>query len=797
MRSNCCLPVPARCRVLLARLSLLLVLGTTSALATPFSMPVVEGDGADDGLTVVSSSPERVTGGDLRVELDRPAGHLSSLFIVDGELAASTAFRQGSRIEYLIEGLAEGENMIQAWHFRFHEGRFFLQPGGRIEVVNHPITGPVFSGPQQHPFVCTVAEEFGIQPKIDSATPPGFRVYDENGSVIGYSRNCSIDSFVTYHYRTTDDQWADWPENGSRPEDLATTTTIDGEEMEFVVRVERGTINRFIYSYAMLVDPDLIGSDRAESDTSRWNGRLLYHFQGGVGIGHTQGGWSSSRAMKARVLGLGHAIAYSTGTRTGEHYNLQVGGETALMTKEGFVERYGVPLYTVGLGGSGGGIQQYVYGQNHPDLLDAAIPQRSYPDMVTQTIHVGDCELLEHYMDVTDRDNPFWQTTTNRSLLVGFNATDLLGNPFAEAQQALGYAAAPGMTECVPAWRGLSPLALNPHFGAVDNAEHYEPLSDIMSIEWTHMDDLRNIYGVDESGYARRAVDNVGVQYGLRAFVDGEIDAEQFIRINERVGGWKPADQMAQEGYPFLGEATPDNFDPWSRRNMMLGNGGDPAPRHEGDIEAINALYETGQVFHGQIDMPVLDIRDWLEPVLDMHNSHQSFASRQRIIDHMGQADHHVIWFAGIGDEPPYPFLQFDIERTALEVMDDWMTNIRNDPTASIAENRPDDAVDACFSYDGEVIAAGDDVWTGILDEGPKGACTEAFPTYTTSRIEAGAPITGSVFKCQTKSVSEALADGTYGDREFTSSQVDRLEAIFPEGVCDYSLPDAGRPADL
>jgi hypothetical protein len=44
----------------------------------------------------------------------------------------------------------------------------------------------------------------------------------------------------------------------------------------------------------------------------------------------------------------------------------------------------------VGIGGSGGAIQQYVYAQNHPGLIDAGIPQYSYPDMVTQTIHVGD-----------------------------------------------------------------------------------------------------------------------------------------------------------------------------------------------------------------------------------------------------------------------------------------------------------------------------------------------------------------------------------------------------------------------
>jgi hypothetical protein len=57
---------------------------------------------------------------------------------------------------------------------------------------------------------------------------------------------------------------------------------------------------------------------------------------------------------------------------------------------------YDVPLYTVGVGGSGGGIQQYIYAQNHPGLIDAAIPQYAYPDMVTQVVHVADCELLEH-----------------------------------------------------------------------------------------------------------------------------------------------------------------------------------------------------------------------------------------------------------------------------------------------------------------------------------------------------------------------------------------------------------------
>ena len=65
-------------------------------------------------------------------------------------------------------------------------------------------------------------------------------------------------------------------------------------------------------------------------------------------------------------------------------------------------------------------IQQYVYGQNHPGLLDAGIPVVSYPDMVTQTIHVGDCELLERYMDFSQ--NPKWARWDDRTWLIGLNA---------------------------------------------------------------------------------------------------------------------------------------------------------------------------------------------------------------------------------------------------------------------------------------------------------------------------------------------------------------------------------------
>ncbi|SET17775.1 hypothetical protein SAMN04487962_105113 [Marinobacter segnicrescens] len=753
-------------------------------------------------LKVLSSAPDQVSGDDVLVQVlfkDRP---IKSMPAVKSRLRQLEFWLNGQPIEpeiragrdgheVLVSGLIEGDNQLELHHRR--QG-----PLASVELTAHPITGPIFSGPQQYPFVCTVTTELGKQPLVDTDGDTGFPVLDESGSQVGLSKDCSIEPYVTFIYRTTDGGWAPLPDDGSRPADMATTTLTDGRTVDFIVRQERGTINRFIYSFATLAQP---GDEPWEASTGNWNGRLLFHFEGGVAIGHSQGR-ISGRSLEPEVLKKGYAVIYSTGTRTSSHYNLQVGGETALMVKEHFIKRFGVPDYTVAIGGSGGGIQQYVYSQNHPDLLDGGVPQYSYPDMITQVIHIGDCELLEHYMDVTDGDNPKWWNTSNRSWLVGLNATDNYLDPFADAKRALGYGTAPGMTECIPAWRGLTALVLNPNYGQARNQELMQPPGVMNDVQWTHYDDARNIYGLDENGNPRTVYDNVGVQYGLNALVEGNITTAEFLKLNARIGGWKHPNDMVQEGFPYLGDFTPANFDPWSRRNMMLSpDGVTPAPRTEADIEAINAAYTSGLVFDGELNMPVIDWRHYLEEVLDMHNSHQSFSARQRIINRMGDAGNQVIWFTDtrptdLSDpSEPEPLEEYNQTWMALEVLHDWITNIQQNPDRSIAENRPAEAVDACFNTDGSLIEAGDDVWNGILDDNAAGECTEQFQTYTTSRIEAGGPIEGSIFKCSLKPVSEALADGTYGDVSFSAGEIERLEEIYPQGVCDYQAPDQGRPA--
>jgi hypothetical protein len=405
-------------------------------------------------------------------------------------------------------------------------------------------------------------------------------------------------------------------------------------------------------------------------------------------------------------------------------------------------------------------------------------------------------------MDATDRTNAKWRTTKNRTWLVGFNAEEgfaKVNDPFAQLKGLLGYSTAPGSTECIPAWRGLTPLAMNPLFGQASNSQFYEPQSAIAAIRWTHYDDLRNVYGIDATGAARVTWDNVGVQYGLRSLKGGKITPAEFLNVNWNIGGWKHPSQMTQETFPFFGTGAaevnkaltiPGYFDPWSSKNMLTGTAGQPKPRSVGDMVAMRAAYTSGHVFSGKLNVPAIDHRQYMERELDMHNSHQSFATRQRVLDSMGNSDNMAIWFTDT--TPGVTKASQSLE--ALAVMDQWLTNMRRYPERGIAGNKPAGAADACYDLQGKLMYRGGDAWVGILDKNAPGPCTQAFPLYSTSRIVAGAPIEGGIYRCALKSVDQALADGTYGPWTPNAAEIAQLKQIFPTGVCDYSKPDQARP---
>jgi hypothetical protein len=473
------------------------------------------------------------------------------------------------------------------------------------------------------------------------------------------------------------------------------------------------------------------------------------------------------------------------------------------MVKAHFKAVYGIPKYTVGIGGSGGAVAQYVIGQNNRQVIDAAIPQLSYPDMITQTIYVADCELLERYFDseYTLDHGSFWGDWLKRGLIEG-----LATNPYAFVNpwSLSPYAPMPGSSGCIKGWRGTVPSVMNPawtdprYFQAL--ALYRYPPEVIASIKWTHWNDLGNIYPQDENGFAPNTWDNVGVQYGLRALLAGAITPQEFLDINACVGGWKSPQEMVLGYYPWDPNADPATFDPWDQRNMNLSPqcklGDPPAPRTTGSVEAMHAAYNSGHVFEGHLDIPILDLRYYLDPVLDMHHSQASFASRARMLAAKGNADNQIIWFVACELDPVtlHKTCDFDPTGDALDIIDDWLARTKGKSAKQVIKFKPAAAVDACFNNDGGLLYAGNDAWDGILNHKPKGPCASAFPIFSTSRIQAGDSQKDNIFKCALKPVVTALSDGTYGAAIFSEEQKQRLQTIFANGVCDYSRGDVGKP---
>lgn len=729
---------------------------------------------------------------------------------------------------------------------------------------------------EQEPFLCMTEYSDLGQPEVDNQDRIGTPVYpeDENGrpdreqDPVGWSRRCQADTVVEYRYRDTEGTVRTLPQDATElPGDVARLSVpslVGSEEMEldgadsipYVYRYERGTLplTRFIYSIAMLVPPEEALSPLAAASTAHWNRRLVYSFGGGVGIGHSQGKLSGGDSQLDAALRLGDAVVYSSGTRTSVHYNLLLASRVANELKALFSERYGGPLYTVGIGGSGGGIQQYVNAQNNPDLLDGLIAEYTYPDMTTQTINVGDCELLEYYMDVTDADNPRWKDWDNRKILEGLNTIEGFTSDWQEVTGATG------SSECIEGWRGATPLALNPNFGLASGMDDvllpyagemmaklqageapvpddFPDLGRLLRVAedpaewtmWTHWDDVAEAYGVDpDTGLARVPWDNTGVQYGLRAVARGQITPEEFLDLNARIGSWKATADNVAESCGMVTQMTDatlgafakaiglcegDDLDQYSSRQMNLAGEDGIAPRSEGDVEAVTNAFESGLVFDGVLgrDVPILDVRHYLEDQLDMHNAHQSFVTRERIRRAMGNADNQVIWWLDARPEEDEDATDRLLD-DAFRVMDEWILSQAESDGASAASVKPAAAVDTCWATDGTLIASGEDVWDGAVelaisgagawtDEAPEeidgvtvGECARYFPIHSTSRVIAGGPITNDVYKCHLKDVSRSVEDGDYGEWEPDEAELARLEAIFPDGVCDYSKRSVGYP---
>ncbi|EWH10315.1 hypothetical protein DS2_08575 [Catenovulum agarivorans DS-2] len=641
---------------------------------------------------------------------------------------------------------------------------------------------PLYSGNLQYPFVCMTESSRLGQPLVDNQHGWGTPVYKENSdrnnkdNIIGYSKDCQIPTGLNYY-------------------------VIDGEKVhnynqqalkanQTLVRVEYGVIHRYIYLIAMPISLDEIG-DRNKK--SQWNNKLIYQFAGGAGIGFKQGSMRPSKLIKRRLnqLKQGYAVISSGANRTSHSYNMLMAEDTAWRVKRQFISLYGEPVYTVGVGGSGGGLAQYLMAQNSPGLIDGALPLYSYPDMVSQALYALDCDLLNNYYTFKTNEPKTWQNWQKRQLVEGLNANN--GEPhkgafFQPINQVLSGVMPSypkGNSECINGWFGLYAYIHNPRQGWLNNAVSEELKQ---HVHWSHWQDLVHVYGKNKQGFARHIWGNEGVQYGLSALQQGELTIEQFIDLNRKIGSWKPAEQMKAERIADIpGIKLKIWLSLWGKHNVQPLDDNQVASRSKTDHIAVERGYRYGQIFAGLADIPILDVRHYLEDKFDMHHVSATFAARMRMLHTQGHYDNQVVWLA---DEKYNPV------DNAFQAMDEWLINIRNGQ--SVLAAKPSQLVDQCFDESGKVIAAGANVFDGPWNgtENALGACSQAFKVYSTSRIQAGASWRGDSFDCEKIPVSKAIEQGWYGPHDMHKYQA-TLEQIFPTGVCDYSQADLAKPTDL
>ncbi len=435
-------------------------------------------------VTVSNPRPALVSGGEVlvRVDVGRHTNPADVRITSDGQDVTSSFHAQsdGSLLG-LVTGLAIGRNQLVA-----SEGRHFASS---LEVINHSVNGPVFSGKQQLPFVCQTTG-FGLAP----ASPP----------------DCFAPTVVSYAYKNTAGAFVPLADPTSIPADAA-TATVNGQSVPYVVRIETGVIDRAVYQTAALFDgqpPSPFQSDKS------WNGKLIYTFGGGCNSGYHQG-TSTGGVLNDQFLSLGYAVASSTLNVLDNNCSTIISAEAAMMVKEHFIDTYGPVRFTIGWGGSGGAIQQYEIADSYPGILDGIIPSISFPDPLTTAGPVTDCKLFDSFFAGAN-GSPF--TTAQRTAISGYN----------------------DYTSCV-SWdatfanRSTATGSCNPTI--IPPADQWSPTNP-NGIICNSDEQIVNQLGVDRAtGFPNSPLDNVGVQYGLGALASGAITPSQFATLNANIGG--------------------------------------------------------------------------------------------------------------------------------------------------------------------------------------------------------------------------------------------------------------------
>jgi hypothetical protein len=745
----------------------------------------------------LSNRADLVSGGDALVEIVLPDPRVSGLKVdVDGRDVTSVfAVRSDGRMKGIITGLANGNNVVTA--------AIPGSPAGRLTINNHAIGGPVLLGAQTTPWVCATPV-----PVLAAGNTPASNASGLTTTAV--DAQCNIATEFKLFYRTMTPVTAAAGDGGcsfvlpdptptiatpapTTPANsclqpynpattsaalVASTTTTAGVTVPYIVRVERGTLNRGIYDIAVLFDTTKPWT--ATAPQSQWNGKVLYSFGASTGQPRLQFRTEQNYADDT-ALSRGFMVVDNSLTDSLYNSNRILVNETLMMMKEHIVDSYGEIKYTMGNGCSGGSIGQNTVASTFPGLLDGIQPSCDFPDSITTGIEVTDCVLLVNaYVD------PAWTALMVAQGLTQaqINAKKTAINGHLDQTACHGWNNSFGFNN-KPGNYG-STLVINNTTGAIGApgaltnncklpaALVYDPVTNPTGTRCGDPDLSAAVWGTTAgiaagSTRALSTNDNVGVQYGLNALLAAApaITPEEFVTLNEKIGG----------------------VDADSNRT---------AARSAADLAALDIAYKSGIVSSGKnlAKLAIIDSRGWDENAitgLGIHLIWRSFAERARI--DASNANNHgnqVMWRYGTGLLPGTAAQIAAVTTASFLTMDTWLSSLLtsapkatlNDvrTQAQVVAAKPAAAVDLCYLTGDATFS------TKIFDQTVCNADARLV-THSSPHQVAGGALAENILKCQLK----PLVAGDYTGIAFTAGQLARLNAVFPTGVCDWSKPGVGQ----
>jgi len=417
------------------------------------------------------------------------------------------------------------------------------------------------------------------------------------------------------------------------------------------------------------------------------------------------------------------------------------------MVKEHFIKEYGIPEHTIGLGGSAGAYEQYLIAQNYPGLLDGIVSTFSFPDFFSSVQSVTDCALLARFFE---QSSLHWRER-QKTAVSGFASWQTCQSGWSDGNGRI--------------WPVVDPRRNCPPLIPKDTV--YDRTSNPRGVRCDMYTNEINVLGSDpRTGLVNRPLDNVGVQYGLVPFNKGQIDAEQFVELNEHIGG----------------------FDR---------DGGYIRTRTEADMHSVVLAYRSGILLTGGGglgDVPIIDERPYDDDEANQHDRLRSLVIRARLAA-TGHADNQVILtyprqsemdLLRILSSSQPQAVQPNVMLSLVHQMNHWLDAVTADQNngtlaMKVRRDKPADLADTCWATDGEQI-----VEPARFTDG--GRCNQLYPPHADPRIAAGGPLTDDILKCALKPVRAA----DYA-RPLTPDQIARLKNVFPNGVCDYGRPGLGQ----